>query len=166
MSAKASATAEVHWRLTAFDALTVHQLYALLQLRSEVFVLEQSCAFQDLDGSDALAMHLQGYADGRLVAYARCFGPGVKFPEASVGRIVTRGSCRGTGIGHILVERAMESIARSWGPQPIRIGAQARFEAFYQGHGFVDVGLPYVEDGINHLEMVWRPPSLDIRKQK
>lgn len=148
---------EVHWRLSAFDALTVHALYALLQLRAQVFVLEQACAFQDLDGSDALALHLQGYADHQLVAYARCFGPGVKYAEASIGRIVTRDTARGSGLGHLLVKRAMASVSERWGVGAIRIGAQARLKNFYQDHGFVDVELPYIEDGIAHLEMVWRP---------
>ena len=149
--------AEIQWKLSAFDTLTVHELYALLQLRCEVFVLEQACAFQDLDGSDKLAAHLQGRVAGQLVAYARCFGPAVKFAEASMGRVVTRGDARGNGLGHILIERAITAIGESWGLQPIRIGAQARLKKFYQSHGFVDVGLPYVEDGINHLEMVWHP---------
>ncbi len=152
-----SSEPDIRWKLSPFDSLNVPELYALLQLRGEVFVVEQNCAFQDLDGSDALAMHLQGHISGELVAYARCFGPGVKFAEASIGRIVTRGSCRGAGIGRVLVERAMASIGELWGRQVIRIGAQARLARFYQGHGFSDAGVPYIEDGIDHLEMLWHP---------
>ena len=165
MTAGVSAVDAVRWQLSAFGALTVPELYALLQLRSEVFVVEQSCVFQDLDGSDQMAMHLQGHARGRLVAYARCLGPGVKFAEASIGRIVTHAGTRCTGIGHVLVERAVAAISECWGPRPIRIGAQARLKKFYQGHGFADVGVPYVEDGIDHLEMLWFPQPIETRKQ-
>lgn len=145
------------WQLCAFDELGVGQLYALLQLRSEVFVVEQHCAFQDLDGLDAGALHLSGTANGVLLGYARCLPAGLKYEEASVGRVVTRASARGAGCGHVLIDRAIQSIGASWGAQPIRIGAQARLKPFYEGHGFCDMGLPYLEDGIEHIEMVWRP---------
>ncbi len=164
MSAQVLAPDAVCWRLSAFGALTVYELYALLQLRGEVFVLEQACLFQDLDGSDAQALHVQGHAGGELVAYARCFGPGVKFTEASIGRVVTRGSARGGGLGHVLIQRAIAATCERWGYQPIRIGAQARLKRFYEGHGFENVGVPYVEDGIDHLEMVWRADATDIGK--
>ena len=147
----------VRWTLADFAALTPYDLYDVLQLRSEVFVVEQACAFQDLDGADAQALHLLGHLGGQLAAYARCFGPGVKYREASVGRIVTRGSVRSAGLGHDLVERAIAAVAGRWGPQAIRIGAQARLQEFYQRHGFTDAGVPYVEDGIDHLEMLWQP---------
>lgn len=152
-----SSPSDIRWTLSSFDRLTVRGLYALLQLRAEVFVVEQKCAFQDLDGADLLAMHLQGSIGDELVAYARCFGPGVKFAEASIGRIVTRDIRRGTGIGHVLVGRAMTAVSDLWGRQAIRIGAQARLARFYQGHGFSDAGVPYIEDGIDHLEMLWHP---------
>jgi len=145
------------WTLSSFASLTPHALYALLQLRSAVFVVEQACVFQDMDGSDAQALHLQGHVGDTLVAYARCFGPGIKYPEASIGRIVTRPTARGAGYGHLLVPRATAAIAEHWGSQPIRIGAQARLRAFYERHGFVDQDLPYLEDGIAHLEMLWKP---------
>ena len=145
------------WTLCTFDALTVPALYALLQLRSEVFVVEQNCVFQDMDGADPRAMHLLGHQDGQLVAYARCFAAGIKFAEASIGRVVTRRSARGRGLGHLLVQQAVSSVGVLWGPQPIRIGAQAHLLGFYARHGFMNVGQPYVEDGIDHLEMLWQP---------
>jgi ElaA protein len=132
-------------------------LHDVLQLRSEVFVLEQRCVFQDIDGSDAQAMHLMGHRDGQLLAYARCFPAAVKFVEASIGRVVTRRHARGSGLGHLLIERALSSVCTLWGVQSIRIGAQTHLEKYYCGHGFVDAGKPYIEDGIDHLEMVWRP---------
>ncbi len=142
------------WEFKTFDALTHAELYAVLQLRAEVFVVEQACVFQDVDGSDDRAMHLLVKQGGQLVAYARCFAAGVKFAEASIGRVVTHASVRGTGIGHVLMREAIARLQQHWGAQPIRIGAQARLQHFYMQHGFVDVGAPYVEDGIDHLEML------------
>ena len=145
------------WTLIDFQGLDVPVLYDVLRLRAAVFVVEQACAFQDLDGLDQRATHLLGYLDGVLVAYARCFPAGVAFAEASVGRVVTLGTARGLGLGHQLVARAMQAVGDVWGVQPIRIGAQARLKRFYQDHGFADMGKPYVEDGIDPLEMLWQP---------
>ena len=144
----------VDWHFLAFEALTTVQLYALLQLRSEVFVVEQRCLFQDMDGADLDAMHLLGMRQGRLLAYARCFAAGVSYPQASLGRILTHKSVRGTGLGHALLEEAMACLERQWGAQPIRIGAQAHLELFYRQHGFEKSGPPYIEDGIPHIEML------------
>lgn len=144
----------ITWRFVPFTELNTLDLYELLQLRSEVFVVEQACAFQDLDGADTEAMHLLGVKDGRLAAYARCFAAGVKFSEASIGRVVTHASARGGGIGHVLMKEAVDSLQRHWGAQAIRIGAQARLEKFYNQHGFVQNGEPYIEDGIPHIEML------------
>lgn len=148
-------------RFQAFDTLTVAELYAVLRLRSEVFVVEQNCVFLDMDNSDAEAMHLMGHAhdaQGELVAYARCFGPGVKYAEASIGRVITAPQARAGGLGHVLMREAVRALQAHWGPQPIRIGAQARLQAFYEQHGFVREGEPYIEDGIPHIEML-RPPN-------
>ena len=149
---------EISWKFAAFDALSLTELYDLLQLRSEVFVVEQACVFQDMDGADAAALHLLGTSGSQLVAYARCFAAGMKFREASIGRIITRSALRGSGAGHRLVRHAIDSITQQWGPQAIRIGAQARLEHFYRQHGFEKTGEPYIEDGIPHIEML-RPPS-------
>lgn len=150
---------ELLWCTCTFDALSGAELYEMLQLRSEVFVVEQACAFQDLDGADGVALHLLGRAtpSGELLAYARCFGPGVKFAEASIGRVLTRPSARASGLGHVLMRQAKAALCAQWGPQPIRIGAQARLERFYEGHGFAVAGAPYLEDGIDHIEMLWTP---------
>ena len=151
-------TAAPVWRLMAFDDLRVNVLYEMLRLRSEVFVVEQQCVFQDIDGADRQAMHLMGVQHGELQAYARCFGPGVKFAEASIGRVLTRQSARGTGLGHALIEQAISAVSQVWGPQAIRIGAQMQLAGFYAKHGFADVGKTYMEDGIPHLEML-RPAT-------
>ena len=147
-------TGIITWRFVPFSALTTLELYELLRLRSEVFVLEQACAFLDMDGADTEAMHLLGERDGRLAAYARCFAAGVKFAEASIGRVVTHASARGGGIGHVLMKEAVDRLQARWGPQAIRIGAQARLQNFYEQHGFVQNGEPYMEDGIPHIEML------------
>ena len=180
----------IQWQWLPFDALSREQLYALLRLRSEVFVVEQNCVFLDLDGLDDRAMHLLGFRAAvgsaqvkeepakragdteqspltpgilatrttaeapELVAYVRCFPKGISFAEASIGRVVTKPSARGGGLGHLLMGEAIRALHQHWGAQAIRIGAQAHLKNFDLQHGFVDMGLPYDEDGIAHLEML------------
>lgn len=144
----------MNWQFKPFAALTAQELYAVLQLRSEVFVVEQTCVFQDIDGTDEAAFHLTAFAGTRLVAYARCFPATVKYLEASIGRVVTHSSQRGTGLGHQLMHRAIDGLIGQWGVQPIRIGAQARLETFYRKHNFDPTGQRYLEDGIAHIEML------------
>ncbi|MDP3834261.1 MAG: GNAT family N-acetyltransferase [Hydrogenophaga sp.] len=145
----------LNWRCLPFDALHARTLYALLQLRTEVFVMEQDCVFQDMDGADAQCFHLLGEAaDQTLVAYARLVPAGLKFTEASIGRVVTLPAARGGGLGHVLMREAVRALHGLWGVQAIRIGAQARLEAFYRQHGFEPDGPIYIEDGIDHIEMV------------
>ena len=159
-------TPAVAWKRVAFADLSPHQLYELLQLRTDVFVMEQACAFQDMDGYDHLAMHLLGTAvqastgEGQgapLIAYARLFPAGIKFTQASIGRVLTRASVRGTGLGHVLIREAIAAVEALWGVQPIRIGAQSRLTAYYRQHGFVEVGPAYLEDNIDHQDMVLIP---------
>jgi ElaA protein len=145
---------QLDWRLFRFEELTPRQLYAILQLRSEIFVVEQQCVYQDMDGSDAQALHLAGTHDGRILAYARCFPPGIKYAEASIGRVITRADVRGTGAGHALMREAIACMAQQWGKQPIRISAQAHLQEFYEEHEFVAQGDLYDEDGIPHIEML------------
>jgi ElaA protein len=154
-------SAELQWRCLPFDALSTPTLYRLLRLRAEVFVVEQHCVFQDMDGLDALCMHLLGEAvaaDGTigLLASTRLVPPGVAFPEASIGRVVTAPAQRGGGIGHALMAESVRQLIGLWGEQPIRIGAQAHLERFYNRHDFVSDDKPYVEDGIPHIEMIRR----------
>lgn len=145
---------DIRWRCAPFDALTPHALYQLLRLRTEVFVMEQQCLFQDMDGADPACEHLLGEHDGRLLAYARLVPAGLKFAEVSIGRVVSDPAARGTGLGHALMREAVRQAHRRWGVQPIRIGAQARLQAFYEQHGFVRDGAIYLEDGIDHIEML------------
>jgi len=148
-------TASLLWTLKPFAALTLAELYALLQLRSEVFVVEQTCAFQDIDGQDQTALHLLGYTEaGELAAYARLFEAGRSYTQASIGRVVTSPRHRGHGLGRALLHEAIAQCEVQFGPQPIKIGAQQYLLAFYQSFGFVEEGEGYLEDGIPHVHMV------------
>ncbi len=151
--------AALQWRCLPFAALSADTLYRLLRLRSEVFVVEQACVFLDLDGLDQQCLHVLGEvvdADGsvHLHASTRLVPPGVAFAEASIGRVVTAPAARGGGIGHALMAESLRLLEQLWGQQPIRIGAQAHLEAFYNRHGFVSDNKPYIEDSIPHLEMI------------
>lgn len=152
----ADTTAALRWTCQAFDALSPRALHDLMRLRSEVFVVEQQCLFLDLDGADPACWHLCGERDGRLLAYARLVPAGLKFREASIGRVVSDPAQRGSGLGHALMAQAVRELQALWGERPIRIGAQAHLEPFYRAHGFVADGAPYDEDGIPHIEMLRR----------
>ncbi|WP_322316025.1 GNAT family N-acetyltransferase [Hydrogenophaga sp.] len=147
-----------HWRCLPFDAMSARTLYRLLQLRTEVFVVEQRCVFQDMDGADAQCMHVLAESvepEGvELMACARLVPAGLKYAEASIGRVVTNPATRGSGIGHALIRQSVHMLHGLWGVQPIRIGAQAHLQAFYAQHGFQPDGPIYIEDGIDHIEMV------------
>ena len=144
----------VHWLFAAFSDLSNAQLYALLQLRSAVFVVEQHCVFLDMDGEDGRSMHLLGSVNGELMAYARCVPPGVQCAQASIGRVLIAPNFRRGGVGHALVGQAVKSMESWWGVQPIKIGAQAHLADFYSQHGFCAEGVFYIEDGIPHIGMV------------
>lgn len=143
----------MEWSWRAFDALTPHEMYALLVERARVFVVEQTCFYQDPDGLDPSAWHLLGWRDGALVAYLRAFPPGVLGPEMVIGRVLTAPEVRGTGLGRPLMEEGMRRAFATWGEGPIRIGAQSRLRDFYASLGFVASGPEYDEDGIPHLPM-------------
>lgn len=147
------------WQLKPFAQLTAEELYILLALRSEVFVVEQACAYQDLDGMDQRSMHLMGWQDEQLVAYARLLPPGLLYDTASIGRVVTRGTIRGMGIGKLLMGNAMDAVRSVFGPVAVTISAQAHLEVFYNTWGFVKHGAPYLEDGIPHVRMISSAPS-------
>ncbi len=145
----------LHWTTKPFDALSLAELYALLQLRSEVFVVEQTCVFQDIDGHDQAAYHLLGYtAAGELAAYARLFAPGSSYVQVSIGRVVSSPRHRRGGLGRALLTQAIAECEALFGAQPIKIGAQCYLQAFYESFGFVPQGEPYLEDGIPHQYML------------
>jgi ElaA protein len=157
----------IAWRLARFDELSPRDVHDLFQARAAVFVVEQACAFQDLDGVDPECWHLlgrSGAAGARLVAYCRLVPPGVKYAEPSIGRVVTVSDVRRTGLGRILMREALAAAAKLWPGRPIRIGAQQRLERFYSDFGFATASAPYDEDGILHVEMV-RPASREKAAQ-
>jgi len=145
---------DVLWSVSAFDQLDANSLYALLMARVAVFVVEQHCAYQELDGLDSAALHLTGrLANGDLVALARILPPGTRFGEPSIGRVLTLPPMRGTGLGRILMQRAIEVCRQHWPELPIRLSAQQHLEGFYGSLGFVTTSEPYDEDGIQHIDM-------------
>ena len=146
------------WIYKPYGELELDELYAIMVLRQRVFVVEQRCAYLDADGFDARAWHLFRLANTaypvEVSAYARIFAPGARYPEASIGRVVTVPENRKAGLGHALMAEALERTAEHFGPTAIRIGAQRHLERFYQEHGFEVAGAEYLEDGIPHIEMV------------
>ena len=149
----------MHWQLSSFATLTNAQLYAILQARVAVFVVEQRCCYQDLDGYDAAAEHLIGWIDDEVGAYLRILGPNTKFAEPSLGRIITTQCCRGSGVGRELVARGLAHLSATCPGMAVRIGAQAHLEKFYGSFGFTRASDVYDEDGIPHIEML-RPPGV------
>lgn len=141
------------FKIKRFNELSLVELYKTLQLRSEVFVVEQDCVYQDLDGKDEKALHLIGTFEGRVVAYSRLFGPGDYFENASIGRVVISPRYRDRKWGHIMLMEAIKGIAAMFGESLITISAQLYLKKFYESHGFVQEGEEYLEDGIPHIRM-------------
>ena len=150
--------ADTEWKLNRFDELTTLELYEILALRERVFVVEQDCPYADCDGKDPVALHLAAYRQGKLAAYCRIFSPGLKFSEASFGRVVVDASHRGQGLGRALTQKALETIRALHGQTPVRISAQSYLVEFYSSFGFKPQGPQYLEDNkIPHFEMVLAP---------
>lgn len=137
-----------------FNNLAPAELYAIMRLRNEVFVVEQQCIFQDADNKDLYCHHLMVYEDKTLVAYARLVPPGLSYDEMSIGRVVTSKLVRGKGAGRYLMKYAVEWCRRLFGEGPIRIGAQNYLRKFYTDVGFTATGEIYDEDGIDHIQMI------------
>jgi ElaA protein len=145
-------TAAVTWSEKPFAELSNSALYEILQLRQLVFVVEQQCVYLDVDGHDPRCWHLAGHDLHGLVAYARLIPPGLLGAEVSIGRVATDPRARGSGVGKLLMQQAIEHVTRRWGGA-IVISAQAYLQRFYRDFGFVAVGKEYLEDGIPHIEM-------------
>lgn len=142
------------WTFTPFASLTLAQLYSILATRSAVFVVEQNCCYQDMDGVDRQSMHLAAWQDADVAAYLRIVPPGIKFAEPSIGRVITAASFRGTGLGRELMRRGVELLDSLYPAQASRIGAQAHLQKFYAEFGYVTSSDVYFEDEIPHVEMV------------
>ena len=144
--------------IKSFEELDSTELYELLALRAEVFVVEQDCAYQDPDGKDFYALHVLGREGKSLVAYARIFGPGDYFDEASIGRITVQSNHRSSGFGKEIVLAAQKAIAERYPGSAIKLSAQSYLKNFYQELGYTTYGEEYLEDGIPHIAMLY-PPS-------
>ena len=144
----------IQWTLKKFDDLSAIELYKIMQLRNEVFVVEQNCVYQDADNKDISSWQFMGLANEKLVAFTRLLPPGLAYEQASIGRVVTSPSARRSGIGKELMERSIKEIKNLFGEVPIKIGAQLYLQKFYTSLGFVQTSEIYLEDGIKHIEMV------------
>ncbi len=147
----------MNWLLKKFDELSVHELYAILQLRNEVFAVEQHCVYPDLDDRDQASYHLMGLQNDKLVAYTRIMPPGLQYKEPSIGRVVTARLVRQTGLGRQMMELALQKMEKLFGATPVKLSAQLYLRNFYESLGFLPNSEVYLEDGIEHIEMVKLP---------
>ena len=145
------------WQLKHFKELTPTELYAVMRVRQEVFIVEQTCPYLDADGKDMYCQHLIGYVDVEIAAYARLVPPHVSYDEPSIGRVLTSAKYRKDGYGRLLMRKAIAETINMYGAVDIRIGAQLYLKKFYESLGFVQQGEVYDEDGIDHIIMLRRP---------
>lgn len=143
----------MEFKLTSFNNFTLKELYAVMQLRNEVFIVEQNCAYQDLDGKDNEALHLTGFNNLELICYARLLKPGALYKEAAIGRVVVSAKYRGKNYGLDLMNHAIEDCLNNFHTREIIISAQKYLEKFYTGLGFVSESEVYLEDDIPHIKM-------------
>jgi ElaA protein len=142
------------WHTKSFKELTTEELYGILQLRSEVFVVEQDCVYQDVDNKDQKALHVFSLKNNDVVAYARIFKAGYYFKEASIGRVVVAESYRKYGLGHELLKQCLKAINKHYKTEEVKISAQTYLKNFYEQYNFKQVGKEYLEDGIPHITML------------
>ncbi len=136
-----------------FNELSLEELYEILRLRSEVFVVEQDCVYQDIDGKDKDALHVYISENGKILAYTRCFPPGFYFNEAAIGRVVVEASARNSGIGQDIMKSSIKAIEKNFKTGQITLSAQTYLINFYNRLGFKETGNEYLEDGIPHIKM-------------
>lgn len=137
-----------------FSELNTNELYTILQLRTEVFVVEQDCVYQDMDGKDQKALHVIGIKNNKIIAYTRIFKSGDYFKQASIGRVVVAKNERKFGYGHIIIKHSIKAIKNYFSETTIKISAQTYLKNFYESHNFKQVGEEYLEDGIPHIAML------------
>lgn len=146
----------LNWTYKSFPELTTGELYEILHLRNEVFVVEQNCPYQDLDFKDQKSFHLMGWIDGKLAAYTRIIPKGISYTEASIGRVVTSPAFRKCGAGRALMKESIRLTLGQFNCDEIRIGAQLYLKKFYESLGFVQCSDEYLEDNIPHIEMLFK----------
>lgn len=146
---------DLQWQCASFAELSNLQLHAIYQARAAVFVIEQNCVYQDVDGKDPLSHHLTAWTpEGEVAAYLRIVPAGISFDEASLGRVISTQDWRGTGVGKQLIANGIKTLHALYPAAPVRIGAQAYLEKFYGSFGFETVSDIYLEDDIPHIEML------------
>jgi len=145
----------LQFQVKLFSELSTNELYQLLQLRSEVFVVEQNCVYQDLDGKDDKALHVLGFHKNNIVAYSRIFDAGDYFKVASIGRVVVSPKLRGHQLGYDLMKSSIQAVKNQFKTETIKISAQVYLKSFYNNLGFVETSASYLEDGIPHVEMMY-----------
>ena len=145
---------ELKWITKNFEELTNLELYNILALRTEVFIVEQDCPYQECDGNDEIAIHLFGTLNDKIVAYTRILPTGIAYETPSIGRVVTHQSIRGKGLGYELMEKAIECCYQKFGVNPITISAQEHLEKYYGKLGFTKASEMYLEDDIPHIKMI------------
>lgn len=150
------------WNLKTFNQLSVDDLYQILQLRCQVFVLEQACPYLDIDSKDQEAFHLYYKESDQVVGYCRILPPGLSFQEASIGRFLVAESHRKKGLGQKILARAIEYCWQVRDYDCLKISAQTYLLGFYQSFGFECVSAPYLEDGIEHVDMVLMRGSVSL----
>tara|TARA_R110002050_G_scaffold78588_2_gene167882 strand:+ start:49 stop:489 length:441 start_codon:yes stop_codon:yes gene_type:complete len=143
----------MEFQIKLFSELNTTELYQILQLRSEVFVVEQDCVYQDIDFKDQKALHVFGFKNDKVVAYTRIFKPGDYFKNASIGRVVVAEKERKFGYGHLIIKASISAIKNNFKVDEITISAQKYLKKFYETHQFKQVGEEYLEDGIPHIRM-------------
>lgn len=150
----------IEWRCAGWEELDLNTFHDLAALRIKVFVVEQDCPYQELDGKDKDSIQLTGHLpNGEVVATLRIVPPGISYAEPAIGRVVIDPSQRGTGLGHELMHQGMLEVERLYGKVNIRLSAQTHLEKYYSTHGFVHTGKSYLEDGIPHIEMLYTASS-------
>lgn len=145
---------DIIWKIKSFKELSSQELYAILKVRQEVFIVEQTCFYLDADSYDQKALHLWAEKEGQIVAYCRIFNEGIKYPETSIGRVLTHPSARNLSLGKTLMSFALQAIETQFKTRKCRISAQDYLLKFYSSFGFTDTGKKYLEDDIPHTEMV------------
>ena len=143
----------IDWKIKTFEQLSTPEVYQILRLRAEVFVVEQNCVYQDIDNKDQKALHLFGEFEGEIIAYSRLFQPGDYFEFSSIGRVVVAEKYRDKNYGHELIDLSILAIKNHFNEQNITISAQLYLKKFYQSHGFIATSETYLEDDIPHIEM-------------
>ena len=145
----------MNWTLKSFNDLTLTEFHDIIQLRLDIFVVEQDCPYLDLDGKDLIAHHFFGSTEqGQIVAYTRLFAPGDYYKEAAIGRVVVHKDFRKNRLGFELMSRSIQQIELLFNTKTIRIGAQTYLKKFYESLGFESTGHDYIEDGIPHMYMI------------